>query len=125
LRPKTCETFLRDLQSQSLITPEEADYGVPVYHLYVVRVKARDRILRALAGRGISCGIHYPITIHLQKAYRTLGLGRGSFPVAERCAREFLSLPMFPELTPEQIETVAREMHYQLSSLKEERACVV
>ena len=77
-----------------------------MYHLYAVRVQARDQILRALAGRGISCGIHYPIPIHLQKAYRTIGVGRGSFPVAERCAREFLSLPMFPELKEEEVDYV-------------------
>jgi len=109
---------------ENRITPEEADYGLHVYHLYAVRVKNRDHVLRALAGRGIACGVHYPVPIHLQKAYRALGLGRGSFPVAERCAREFLSLPMFPELTPEQVETVARELDHQLSPLKEEGACV-
>ena len=87
-----------------------AEYGVPIYHLYVVRVPERDRILQALAGRGIACGIHYPTPIHRQDAYRSLGLGPGSFPIAERCAGEILSLPMFPELTPAQIETVAREL---------------
>jgi len=70
----------------------------------------RDAILKALAARGIHCGIHYPIPLHLQDAYHSLGLGRGSFPVAERCAAEFLSLPMYPELTTSQVETVAREL---------------
>ena len=98
-----------------LILPQVAEYGVPVYHLYVVRVADRDRVLRALGGRGVACGIHYPIPIHLQKAYHFLNLVRGSFPVAERCADEILSLPMFPELTPEQIETVARELRAELS----------
>jgi dTDP-4-amino-4,6-dideoxygalactose transaminase len=63
-----------------------------------------------MAQRGISCGIHYPIPVHLQKAYQGLGLGVGSFPVSERCAQEILSLPMFPELTPTQIEAVAKEL---------------
>jgi dTDP-4-amino-4,6-dideoxygalactose transaminase len=93
-----------------LTLPLAAEYGVPIYHLYVVRVPERDRILQALAGRGIACGIHYPTPVHRQDAYRSLGLGPGSFPIAERCAGEILSLPMFPELTPAQIETVAREL---------------
>jgi dTDP-4-amino-4,6-dideoxygalactose transaminase len=91
------------------VTPPAA-YGVPVYHIYAVRVKERDRVLQALTQRGIGCGIHYPIPIHLQQAYRSLALGVGSFPVAERCANEFLSLPMFPELTPAQIEAVVQEV---------------
>jgi len=95
---------------EHLAVPPAAEYGVHVYHLYVVRVPERDRILQALAQRGIACGIHYPKPVHLQGAYRSLGLGLGSFPVAERCAGEFLSLPMFPELTPTQVETVAREL---------------
>lgn len=98
-----------------LILPKMADYGIPVYHLYPVRVGDRDRVLRALGGRGIGCGIHYPIPIHLQKAYQHLNLATGSFPVAERCAEELLSLPMFPELTPEQIEIVAWELTAELS----------
>src|SRR5581483_1958756 len=80
-------------------TPRVAEYGVPVFHLYVVRVKNRDAVLQALGERGIACGIHYPKPIHLQEAYASLGLGVGSFPVTERCAGEILSLPMFPELT--------------------------
>jgi dTDP-4-amino-4,6-dideoxygalactose transaminase len=90
--------------------PVEAPGRKHVYHIYAVRVARRDAILDALGKRGIHCGIHYPIPIHLQEAYRFLGLGKGSFPVAERCAEEFLSLPMFPELTPEQIEVVAQEL---------------
>jgi dTDP-4-amino-4,6-dideoxygalactose transaminase len=101
-----------------LIVPYEADYGVHVYHVYAVRVKNRDHVLQALANRGVACGIHYPIPVHLQEAYRGLGLGRGSFPVAERCAEEFLSLPMFPELTPDQIEVVVSELKANLSSTR-------
>lgn len=91
------------------VTPPAA-YGLPVYHIYAVRVTERDRVLQALTQKGIGCGIHYPIPIHLQQAYRSLGLGVGSFPIAERCANEFLSLPMFPELTPAQIDAVVQEV---------------
>lgn len=93
-----------------VVLPVEAPACQHVYHLYVIRVKERDRVLEALAKRGVHCGIHYPIPIHLQEAYRSLGQGRGSFPVAERCADEVLSLPMYPELTSEQVETVAKEL---------------
>jgi dTDP-4-amino-4,6-dideoxygalactose transaminase len=110
---------------RDLITPKEAEYGTHVYHVYAVRVRGRDQLQRALADRGIASAIHYPIPIHLQEAYGHLKLGRGSFPVAERCAEEFLSLPMFPELTPEQIETVVREVNSHLSLAKSAHACAV
>jgi dTDP-4-amino-4,6-dideoxygalactose transaminase len=109
---------------QDLIAPREAEYARHVYHVYAVRVQDRDRLLRALTDRGISCGIHYPIPVHLQKAYHSLGLGRGSFPVAEHCADEFLSLPMFPELTVGQIETVAGAVKVLLSAVENRHACV-
>jgi dTDP-4-amino-4,6-dideoxygalactose transaminase len=95
---------------EEVITPHEAGYGHSVYHLYVLRLKERDRVLRLLTERGIGCGIHYPTPVHLQEAYRHLGLRRGAFPVAEQCADEFLSLPMYPELTPDQIQLVAEEV---------------
>lgn len=94
----------------SVILPAEASYGRHVYHVYAVRVQERDRLLSELTARGIGCGIHYPIPVHLQEAYQFLGHKKGSFPVAERCAEQFLSLPMFPELTLEQVETVVREL---------------
>src|SRR6266699_2143251 len=95
---------------EEVILPTEADYARHVYHLYVVRVQDRDRILQAMANRGIACGIHYPIPVHLQEAYRFLGHQKGSFPVAERCAEEFLSLPMYPELTQTQLGAVVHEL---------------
>jgi dTDP-4-amino-4,6-dideoxygalactose transaminase len=67
------------------------------------------------------CGIHYPVPVHLQEAYAFLGHRRGAFPVAERCADEFLSLPMFPELTSEQIQTVVTGLK---ACLRPERVCV-
>lgn len=87
--------------------PVERDGSRHVFHIYGIRVADRDRVMKHLQGKDIGCGIHYPIPIHLQEAYAQLGLGRGMFPVAEACAKELLSLPMFPELTSEQIEFVA------------------
>jgi len=104
--------------TEDVVTPFVADYSKPVYHLYVVRVSDRDRLLSELGQRGIACGIHYPKPIHLQDAYKFLNLGPGSFPIAEKHAREILSLPMFPELTPAQIEAVVRELKSLLPQFK-------
>jgi dTDP-4-amino-4,6-dideoxygalactose transaminase len=91
-----------------LRTPLESPHGRHVYHVYALRVPDRDRILNDLQQRGIGCGIHYPIPVHLQQAYASLSHARGAFPIAERCAGEFLSLPMFPELTEDQVAAVAQ-----------------
>jgi dTDP-4-amino-4,6-dideoxygalactose transaminase len=79
--------------------------GEHVYHVYAVCVPDRDRLREALAP-SIQTSIHYPIPVHLQPAYADLGYGPGDFPHAERLAREMLSLPLFPEITPQQIDTV-------------------
>jgi len=89
-----------------VLTPKEAAQRKHVYHLYVLRVRNRDRILKQLADQGVNCAIHYPVPLHLQEAYAALGIGPGSLPVAEQCAGEIISLPMFPELTPAEIQTV-------------------
>lgn len=91
-----------------LVLPFAGPRRSHVYHIYAVRVPDRKPFMHHLESRGIGCGIHYPVPVHLQKAYAGLGLGRGSFPVAERCAREFVSLPMYPELTMAQIDTVVK-----------------
>ncbi|TKJ33558.1 MAG: erythromycin biosynthesis sensory transduction protein eryC1 [Planctomycetes bacterium B3_Pla] len=96
---------------KSVITPAEADYARHVYHIYAIRAQNRDAFIRGLAEKDISCGIHYPVPVHLQEAYAQLGHGRNSFPAAEKCADEFVSLPMFAELSAEQIEKVAREIN--------------
>src|SRR6266513_1043018 len=89
-------------------TPFEANYARHVYHVYAIRVQERDEVRRRLEENEIGCAVHYPIPIHLQEACRSLGYTWGAFPIAENLAEEFLSLPMFPELTEEQIEYVAR-----------------
>lgn len=84
----------------------EAPESSPVYHLLVIRVADRDRVRAALDEQGVASGIHYPVPIHLQPAYAHLGHGQGSFPVAEEAGRDMISLPMYPELTDEQIDYV-------------------
>ena len=96
--------------ASGIVVPEEAPYARHIYHIYAVRVQNRDKLMSALGEKGIGCGIHYPIPIHLTDAYGFMGLGRGSFPSAEECADEFISLPMFPELSVEQIEYVCTEI---------------
>ncbi len=73
-----------------------------VYYMYVVRVPQRDALIAYLKKQGIDCGIHYPIPLHLQEAYRSLGFRKGQFPVSEQLASEIVSIPMYPELTQEQ-----------------------
>jgi len=99
-----------------IVLPHVAPDRVPVYHLYVIRVSNRDRVLSDLAQRGIACGIHYPKPVHLQEAYASLGLKPGALPVTERCATEILSLPMFPELNREQLDLVAQELKAVIKS---------
>lgn len=89
-----------------VITPIQAPDVRHVYHVYAIRVPDRDEVMRFLTRKGIGCAIHYPVPVHLQEAYRELGYEPGAFPVAERCAAEFVSLPMYPELTPAHVETV-------------------
>ncbi len=91
---------------KAVLAPREAAYARHVYHIYAIRVPERDRVMKCLAGRGVACGIHYPVPIHLQEAYQSLGYGPGAFPVAERAANQLISLPMFPELTADQVEVV-------------------
>jgi dTDP-4-amino-4,6-dideoxygalactose transaminase len=86
-----------------------------VWHLYVVRVPERDRVLKELHAAGIGVGIHYPIPVHLTGAFAHLGYGEGAFPVAERCASELLSLPLYPEITAGQQEHVVSVLAEALS----------
>ena len=96
-----------------LALPAEAPWcGRHVWHLYVVRILERDRneVARALAADGVQTVVHYPVPIHRQKAYAHLGHGEGSFPHSERAARTILSLPMFPEITQDQVAQVAASL---------------
>ncbi len=95
------------LAGVDVITPYEAPNVRHVYHLYVIRVPRRDAIFRHLKSKGIDAGIHYPLPVHRQAAYLKQGYGEISLPVTEQVAAEIISLPMYPELTHEQIEYVA------------------
>ncbi len=98
----------RKLLADTLVTPPvEADGAKHVYHLFVVRAPERDALQAYLKDQGIFTGIHYPIPIHLQNAFAYLGHKTGDFPVTEKAVGEILSLPMFAELTDEEIVRIA------------------
>lgn len=90
-----------------IVTPHVAAGCDHVYHQYTIRVPRRDAVQKALAESGIASTVYYPVPLHLQPMYSSLGHKAGAFPVAEQAAREVLSLPVYPELSPEQIERVA------------------
>jgi len=95
---------------ESIILPHEPAWSRAVYHLFVVRTADREGLMAHLKNAGIGSGIHYPIPLHLQKAYGSLQYRKGDFPVVERIAEEIVSLPMFPQLTDEQQARVAQEI---------------
>jgi dTDP-4-amino-4,6-dideoxygalactose transaminase len=110
-RRKHAAEYTRLLSSlANIIKPGEATGNTHVYHIYAIRIKEREKLMAFLAEKGISCNIHYPVPVHLQDAYKSLGLGPGSLPVAEKCASEYLSLPMYAELSAEQISWVAEQI---------------
>jgi dTDP-4-amino-4,6-dideoxygalactose transaminase len=100
----------------TIITPYEPAWSKAVYHLYIIRIKKRDELQRYLSENGINTGLHYPIPLHFQNAYQRAGLTNGSYPITEKVAQEILSLPMFSNLTVEQIEYVSSKIKefYQL-----------
>ncbi len=98
--------YRRGLEDAPVVLPEEEPWACHVYHLYIIRAKERDPLMKHLADKGITTLIHYPTPIHLQEAYRSLGYGKGSFPVAEQAAGEIISLPMYPSLTEEEVQYV-------------------
>jgi dTDP-4-amino-4,6-dideoxygalactose transaminase len=100
----------------SVVVPREAEWTKGVYHLYVVRMQDREALQAYLAEAGIGTGIHYPIPLHLQKAYQHLGYKPGDFPVTERVAAEIVSLPMFPQLdASQQLEVVNKVKEFAAS----------
>jgi dTDP-4-amino-4,6-dideoxygalactose transaminase len=98
------------LGHEAISLPYEAPWSRAVYHLYVIRTNDREGMMNHLKGAGIGSGLHYPVPLHLQKAYALQKYSPGDFPVAEQVASEILSLPMFPQLSAAQQSTVAEEM---------------
>jgi dTDP-4-amino-4,6-dideoxygalactose transaminase len=111
----------RLLAGSGIATPKAVPWARHVYHIYAIRTGHRQAWQEALLAQGIQTGIHYPTPIHLLPAFAELGYAAGEFPHAEQAAREVLSLPMFPELTPEQREEVAHALRSIASSSEDQR----
>jgi dTDP-4-amino-4,6-dideoxygalactose transaminase len=106
-RRQHAKSYCRLLGQAGIVVPRAAAYSESVWHLYVIQTDQRDALKEYLASGGIGVGIHYPIPIHLQPAYRDLGYRQGDFPVTEEYAHRILSLPMYAELTSEIVNRVA------------------
>ena len=104
--------------ADGLVVPFEPQWARANYHLYVIRVRDRQQLQKYLGAAKIGTGIHYPVPLHLQKAYRTLGYHEGDFPVTERVAAEIVSLPMYPQLRQNELEYVVENVltHLHLQS---------
>jgi dTDP-4-amino-4,6-dideoxygalactose transaminase len=96
--------------NEGVSLPYEPSWSRAVYHLYVIRTEDREGLMAHLGKAGIGTGIHYPVPLHLQKAYTSLNYSLEDFPVATRIAAEIVSLPMFPQLTADQQARVAEEI---------------
>ena len=115
---------LLDDASDQLILPHEPSWATAVYHLYVIRTEERDQLRKYLANFNIGTGIHYPVPLHLQKAYSWLRYREGDFPVSERVAAQILSLPMYPQIKAEQQQQVAERIRSFVSERAESTVSV-
>jgi dTDP-4-amino-4,6-dideoxygalactose transaminase len=109
-RRSVASYYNRLLEKHRCRRPAPPPYSRHVYHVYAVALAQRDGALKALQAAGIGAGIHYPVPVHLQKAYASLGYGVGDFPVTELLANQFLSVPIHAELQPEQVSEVVMEL---------------
>jgi len=108
-RRQNASLYTQHLKLDS-IPPYEPEWTKAVYHLYVIRIQKRDELQKYLSENGINTGLHYPIPLHLQNAYRKSRLRNGSYPITEKVSDQILSLPMFPNLTGEQVEYVSQKI---------------
>lgn len=113
------EMYKQQLGSDVLGLPFEK-HQKHVYYMFVIRTKHRDKLKEALAEKGISTGIHFPIPLHLQPCLKHLGYQKGDFPITEKAAQEILSLPMYPELTPEQITHITKQIQKIMQQLQKD-----
>jgi len=105
-RRRAAEWYASSLARLDVTTPRELPSARHVYHLYVILLPNRDSVRRQLEQVGVQTGLHYPVPLHLQEAYRALGHARGDFPISEHVAGSALSLPIFPHMEEEQVSGV-------------------
>ena len=106
IRRKNARIYNELFKETDIVIPFEAEYAKHVYYLYVIKVKDRDKLQKHLQEKGIDTGLHYPIPIHLQNAYKHLKIFNGEYPISESYVKEILSLPMYAELKEDQIRYV-------------------
>jgi dTDP-4-amino-4,6-dideoxygalactose transaminase len=110
LRTAAARRYGESLAGTGVVTPVSAPGNEDVWHLYVIQVEDRDRVVARLSEAGVGAGIHYPTPLHLTEAFAGLGLGRGAFPVSEAAADRILSLPIYPHITADQQDTVVEAL---------------
>ncbi len=116
-RREIASLYTQSLRGVPLTLPSELPNSRHVYHIYAVRVKSREQVAQMLLERGIQSNSHYPIPVHLQEGYRDLGYQTGDFPESEKMANETLSLPIYPEMTNEQVLFVSEQLKEIVSKL--------
>ena len=110
-RRKIADSYSNGIRNPLIEKPSVMPYGSHVFHLYVIRHPDRDKLQGYLEEKGIKAMIHYPVPVHLQEAYKELEYPAGSFPVAEKLAKEIVSLPMFPQLTDGEVSAITEEVN--------------
>jgi dTDP-4-amino-4,6-dideoxygalactose transaminase len=118
---------------EEIVLPKEMPYAKHVYHLFVIRVKKggrrpetenrRDALMKYLNENGVATGLHYPVPLHLQSCFKNLGYKKGDFPVSEELAETGLSLPIYPEMSDEQVEYVCERIRkfFKREDIREKR----
>jgi dTDP-4-amino-4,6-dideoxygalactose transaminase len=109
-RRRNAQQYIEMLKESEAVLPVVNQNAESVWHLFVLRVSERDEVWKQLNERGIGAGIHYPVPLHRQPAYQHLDMAAGTLPVTERTASSVVSVPMYPELSAEQIATVSRTL---------------
>jgi dTDP-4-amino-4,6-dideoxygalactose transaminase len=109
-RREVAALYSSKLKDSGIVAPKEMPYGKHIYHLYVVQVDNRDSVQKDLGANGVATGLHYPVPLHLQEAYKDLGYREGDFPVSEKLARRILSLPIYPGLSTDAAEYVVSKL---------------
>ncbi len=109
-RREIAKIYDESLKDTDLVTPFVDENNVPVYHMYILQSEEREAILGKLKENGVATGVYYPVPLHLQKVYKNLGYKEGDMPVAEYLSHRTFAIPVYPELTKEQVDYVIDSM---------------
>jgi len=111
-RRQIAKIYDENLKDTDLVTPVIKDENEPVYHMYILQSEDREAILSKLKERGVATGVYYPVPLHLQKVYKHLGYKEGDMPVAEYLSHRTFAIPVYPELTEDQINYIVQSIKY-------------